>query len=109
MYTSLDADATGLNYHLGPLSIVRFRVFRVERCLISLRRGSTSEGVNTMPQFRLFVRSLTMEVAARNERFDNICLPRRRMVCSLKPWRVVPVPSPVLRTFAPTRNGSQIF
>ena len=49
MYISPDVDAKGLDYHLGPLSIVRFRVFRVEQCLISVGRGSGRRSAHHAP------------------------------------------------------------
>ena len=72
-----------------------------KQCPISVRSRAVKEYVCTCPNLSFCPRpdcSLTVKVAARSERFDGICPHRRRMLCSLKPWRVVPVPCSVLHS-----------
>ena len=87
-----------------------------KQCPISVRSRAVKEYVCTCPNLSFCPRpdrSLTVEVAARSERLDGICPHRRRMLCSLKPWRVVPVPYLVRFYIHPhtpdsVRNGSRI-
>ena len=53
MCRSPDVDAKGLEFILGPLNSVRFRVFRVKQCSISVGSRALEEYVRAMPQFKL--------------------------------------------------------